>query len=150
MRMRWTHTAQPRAPRIAREFARTFAAARGADAETLAAVALCISEAVTNAVMHAYRDRERPGSVEIYAYEDEDGSLWFHVRDDGHGLAPRADSPGLGVGLPIISQTASAMAIRTPEEGGTEIVMQFNVRRAADPVPTRDRDRNLTPTSPRS
>jgi anti-sigma regulatory factor (Ser/Thr protein kinase) len=99
--------------------------------ETVAAIALCISEAVTNVVMHAYRNATVVGDVELRAYEDEDGCLWFHVRDGGHGLTPRADSPGLGVGLPIISQTASGMAVRTPEEGGTEIVMQFHASGAA-------------------
>ena len=124
-RQTWTFPAALEAPRRAREAARTFAAAREADRETVAAVVLCISEAVTNAVLHAYRDRDDPGAIEMTAFEDDDGSLWFGVRDDGHGLAPRPDSPGLGLGLPIISQTAARMEVRTPEEGGTEIVMHF-------------------------
>lgn len=123
--MKWTDRAVETTPAAARQIAREFAAAHGASKAAVAAIMLCISEAVTNVVMHAYRDLPEPGDVEVEAYEDDDGYLWSHVRDDGHGLAPRTDSPGLGVGLPIISQTAISMAVRTPEEGGTEIVMQF-------------------------
>ena len=42
-------------PHRAREAVRAFAAEQGADAHTLAAVELCVSEAVSNAVVHAYR-----------------------------------------------------------------------------------------------
>jgi serine/threonine-protein kinase RsbW/stage II sporulation protein AB (anti-sigma F factor) len=79
--------------------------------------------------VHAYRDIAELGDVHIDAYVDDEGCLWFHVRDSGHGLAPRPDSPGLGLGLGlgIISQTATEMAVRTPKEGGTEIIMQFAI-----------------------
>lgn len=128
---RWTFAAALDAPSRARQVARTFAAARTVDGELIAAVALCVSEAVTNVVLHAYREQDTPGPIEMTAYEDDEGGLWFSVRDDGQGLTPRPDSPGLGLGLPIISQTAAAMDVRTPEDGGTEIVMQFHPRRSA-------------------
>jgi serine/threonine-protein kinase RsbW/stage II sporulation protein AB (anti-sigma F factor) len=129
--MRWSFPADLRAPAAAREVAREFAIARGADPDVVDAIALCVSEAVTNAVVHAYRNSARRGRVKLEAYEDDEGCLWFHVRDSGDGLSPRPDSPGLGLGLPIISQTATGMALRTPEEGGTEIVMQFHADRLA-------------------
>jgi len=128
---RWIFRAALDAPSRARQAARTFATARTVDGELIAAVALCVSEAVTNAVLHAYREKDTPGPIEMTAYEDDEGCLWFSVRDDGQGLTPRPDSPGLGLGLPIISQTAAAMDVRTPEQGGTEIVMQFHLRRSA-------------------
>ena len=94
--MRWTFTAGALAPSKARAAARAFAAESGADADTLAAVALCVSEAVSNAVVHAYRQSERPGEVEVEA-KRPDGYLCLLVRDHGCGLAPRTDSPGLGL-----------------------------------------------------
>ena len=37
------------------------------------AIGVVVSEAVTNAVVHAYRDRERPGRVHVSASLDDDG-----------------------------------------------------------------------------
>ncbi len=53
------------------------------------------------------------------------------MRDEGSGLAPRVDSPGLGLGLGLIAQVADSADVRAPEDGGTEVVMRFNVSRAA-------------------
>ena len=52
------------------------------------------------------------------------------MRDEGTGLAPRVDSPGLGLGLGLIAQVADSADVRAPETGGTEVVMRFNARRA--------------------
>jgi serine/threonine-protein kinase RsbW len=125
--MRWTFTAEAPAPGKARAAARAFAAESGADADTLAAVALCVSEAVSNAVVHAYRESERPGSVELEV-KRPNGYLCLLVRDHGCGLAPRTDSPGLGLGLPLIAESASSLEVRTPGDGGTEVRMCFDLR----------------------
>lgn len=125
--MRWTFTAEAPAPGQARAAARAYAAESGADADTLAAVALCVSEAVSNAVVHAYRDSERPGAVEVEVRRPN-GYLCLLVRDHGCGLAPRTDSPGLGLGLPLIAESASSLEVRTPGEGGTEVRMRFDLR----------------------
>jgi anti-sigma regulatory factor (Ser/Thr protein kinase) len=124
--MRETFPAEPPAPGRARRAASAFAAREGADAETLAAIELCISEAVTNAVVHAYRDRDRPGTVEVEARRPN-GYLCLYVRDEGCGLTPRVDSPGLGLGLPLISQAAASVEVRGAAAGGTELVMRFNL-----------------------
>src|ERR1043165_1757766 len=58
------------------------------------AIGVVVSEAVTNAVIHAYRDRERPGEVHVSARLDDEG-VEIAVVDDGVGLSPRADSPGV-------------------------------------------------------
>jgi serine/threonine-protein kinase RsbW len=100
------------------------------DRAVLSDIALAITEATTNAVLHAYRDRERPGTVAITA-EARGDHVTFSVRDEGSGLAPRVDSPGLGLGLGLIAQVADAADVRAPESGGTEVVMRFNVSRAA-------------------
>ena len=124
--MRWTFTAEKQAPSKARAVARAFAAESGADADTLAAVALCVSEAVSNAVVHAYRKCDHPGPVEVEV-ERPNGFLSLCVRDHGCGLAPRTDSPGLGLGLPLIAESASLMEVVTPGGGGTELRMRFDL-----------------------
>jgi serine/threonine-protein kinase RsbW len=127
VRMLWTFAAEdPGTPARAREAVRGYAAEQGADADTLAAVELCVSEAVSNAVLHAYRKLGRRGPVEVEARRP-DGYLCVYVRDHGCGLRRRDDSPGLGLGLPLIYQTAKELDVRAPREGGTELMMRFEL-----------------------
>jgi serine/threonine-protein kinase RsbW len=99
------------------------------DRAVLDDIALAVTEATTNVVMHAYRDRPVPGSVVIEARRRND-HVSVLVRDHGTGLAPRMDSPGLGLGLGLIAQVSDATDVRAPESGGTEVVMRFNLSRA--------------------
>ena len=123
----WSFEATPDAPSDGRRAIREFAAGAGATDRALGSVAVCVSEAITNAVLHAYRHDDRPGRVDMKAELDGD-SLWVRVRDQGRGLEPRLDSPGLGLGLPLIAQLSASSEIVSPEQGGTEIIMRFNVR----------------------
>jgi serine/threonine-protein kinase RsbW len=123
----WTFEANREAPGGARRAISEFAAAAGATDRALGSVAVCISEAITNVVVHAYRHDDRPGRVQVEAELDGDW-LWVRVRDQGRGLEPRLDSPGLGLGLPLIAQLSASSEIVSPEQGGTEIIMRFDVR----------------------
>jgi anti-sigma regulatory factor (Ser/Thr protein kinase)/PAS domain-containing protein len=100
-----------------------FAAGHGAANEVLSDVALAVSEAVTNAVMHAFIDRDR-GNVRVAVQAGTD-EIVVVVSDDGRGMQPRPDSPGLGMGLPLIGQLAASLDIRMPAGGGTELCMTF-------------------------
>jgi serine/threonine-protein kinase RsbW len=86
-------------------------------------VALAITEAATNAVLHAYRDGP-PGTMRVVACAREDG-LVVVVRDYGCGMQPNPDSPGLGLGLSVIGAVAHEMNIERPDEGGTRIRIHF-------------------------
>jgi serine/threonine-protein kinase RsbW len=93
------------------------------------AIDLAVSEAVTNAVVHAYRDRARsdePGRVRVAVVVDDDG-LWVTVSDEGGGMAPRPDSPGLGLGLPLMTQNSEELEIEQMARG-TRVRMRFGVR----------------------
>jgi serine/threonine-protein kinase RsbW len=122
----WTMSASPAAPGLARRLTRAYAARHGVEPDTLAAIALCVSEAVTNAVVHAYHQATEPGQVEVEVHKP-DSYLCVYVRDQGQGLVPRVDSPGIGIGLPLISNTATSTEVRTPEHGDTEVVMRFDL-----------------------
>jgi anti-sigma regulatory factor (Ser/Thr protein kinase) len=91
-------------------------------------IALAVSEAVTNAVVHAYVDVPEPGAVEVTAEVHDDNGLEIQVCDDGRGMAPRLDSPGLGVGLPIVAEIAQRFKVETRPTGGTAVRMFFAVR----------------------
>ena len=108
----------------ARNAVTAFAAAAGATADALAAVSLAVSEAVTNSVLHAYLDRDQPGPVEVRA-RCEDATVVVEVADEGRGMLPRTDSPGLGLGLPLIAQMTESLEVHDRDGGGTEIRMAF-------------------------
>jgi two-component sensor histidine kinase len=67
-------------------------------------VKLAVSEAVTNAVVHAFRDRA-PGTISVKAEVDH-GELVVIVADDGSGMRPNPDSTGLGLGISLITSLA--------------------------------------------
>ena len=85
------------------------------------AVRLAASEAASNAVIHAYR--ERAGELRLEAHV-ADGELRLVIADEGQGLSPRADSPGMGLGLPIIAQMSERFEIVSGPDG-TEIHLAF-------------------------
>jgi serine/threonine-protein kinase RsbW len=127
----WSFEATLSSPGEGRKAIREFAASAGATARALGTIAVCVSEAMNNVVVHAYRHDDRPGRVELEAELDGD-SLWVRVRDRGHGLEPRLDSPGLGLGLPLVSQMCASSTIVSPEQGGTEVTMRFDLREQDD------------------
>lgn len=100
----------------------------GADEQTVTRVALAVSEASSNAVLHAFP--ATPGRMRVLV-TDADGDIEVRISDDGIGLMPRPDSPGLGLGLGLIAEVADDLAISRPRHGGTEIVMRFAPRLAA-------------------
>jgi anti-sigma regulatory factor (Ser/Thr protein kinase) len=95
-------------------------------------VALVVSEAVSNVVMHAYIDRPR-GPLYVAAVVDDDAVV-IVVGDAGRGLRPRLESPGMGYGLPLMGQLCDDLAVAVPSEGaGTILTATF--RHAMPPAP---------------
>ena len=89
-------------------------------------VALAVTEAVTNAVVHAYRGGAT-GQVRVVACAQEAGLLVV-VRDYGCGMLPNPGSPGAGLGLAVIGALAGEMNIERPDEGGgTRIRIRFKL-----------------------
>ncbi len=89
-------------------------------------IRLAVSEALSNAVIHAYRDRDEPGDLEVSASRG-DHTIEVVVRDCGSGMAPRDDSPGLGLGMPVIAHTTDCFEIQCANGStGTEIRMRFD------------------------
>ncbi len=101
----------PAVPQSAAQARRAVAGMLGGLDVDLWPVRLVVSEAVTNVVLHAYRDRE-PGRLRLQATL-ADRLLTVVVTDDGIGMAPRADSPGVGVGLVVIRRLAEDVAVET-------------------------------------
>jgi anti-sigma regulatory factor (Ser/Thr protein kinase) len=98
----------------------------GADGRTLAKIKLAVSEAANNAVVHAYRGGLAVGDVCVLMHQSDE-FLDVRVRDHGVGMAPRIDSPGAGLGLPLMASLADGCEIHSPRDGGTEVVLRFQI-----------------------
>ena len=110
----------------ARRAAVEFARAAGVPDLRLEDLRLAISEALSNAVLHAFRMQDLPGTVTVTVDVTPDQFVEAVVRDDGMGMSPRSDSPGLGLGLGLIASVADALEQRLPADGvGFELSMRF-------------------------
>jgi len=98
------------------------------DAEDPHAIGLAVTEAATNAVLHAYTEK-RPGEVRVVVCAEPE-RLVVVVRDWGDGMRPRPDSPGLGLGLPTIATLATSFKVEAAEGAGTLLRMHFGRARA--------------------
>jgi serine/threonine-protein kinase RsbW len=103
-----------------------FAAANGANRRLVADIALAVTEALANVVMHAYPPG-RAGLVSVAA-DVEDDDLEVVITDDGLGFRP-GPSPGLGAGLSIVAETAHEFVVREREPHGIELWMSFHLSR---------------------
>jgi serine/threonine-protein kinase RsbW len=93
----------------------------GMDPETVADVRLAVTEAATNAVVHAYD--AIPGDLSVTT-EVREGELSIVITDFGPGIAPGRPSVGAGLGLALMASVASRFRVRS-RPGGTEIHMAF-------------------------
>ena len=95
-------------------------------------VALAVSEACTNVVVHAY-----PGGgdgVFRVAATYDGAKVRVTVTDGGGGMIPRPDSPGLGLGLPLIASLSDAVEVR-PGTGGTGTVLSMRFSAGGEGTP---------------
>jgi anti-sigma regulatory factor (Ser/Thr protein kinase) len=88
----------------------------------VADVKLAVSEAVSNAITHAFRGRAG-GTISVRAKE-KDGRLLVVVADDGTGMRPNLDSPGLGFGISLITELAGDVRFDSSPRGLT-VSMSF-------------------------
>jgi anti-sigma regulatory factor (Ser/Thr protein kinase) len=102
---------------------RDFARDRGVDARILDRVALAVSEAATNAVLHAYEEGDR-GDVQLVATLGE-SDLEVAILDEGRGLRDAYESPGIGWGLRLIEQSSTDHELRLRRPKGVELWMRF-------------------------
>jgi serine/threonine-protein kinase RsbW len=140
-----TGPAVPETVRLARRSVVAFAELAGAGTTLLDRVKLAVSEAVTNVVLHAYRDRDAEAAcagpvhvgVALAGTGDRD-ELWVLVADEGCGLQPRDDSPGGGRGLRLIANAVDELTVVRRGAGGTELRMRFDLDRGTGEGPGRD------------
>jgi anti-sigma regulatory factor (Ser/Thr protein kinase) len=100
----------------------------GAEGDVCTDLALAVGEACANVVVHAYP----PGDVGplILHAEVKGDEIRVQVCDQGQGMTPRPDSPGLGLGLPLIANLADNLEIKDGDSSiGTVVSMAFALKR---------------------
>lgn len=101
----------------------------GADETELLRIGLAVSEAATNAILHAYRGRPAPGDLHVLV-QCVDDFLDVSIGDDGAGIVPGRPSPGMGLGLSLMAHEAHSFEIRTSPDDGTEVLLRFRIGHA--------------------
>lgn len=119
----------PRAASVAaaRRDVADFARRAGLEPERIDDVRLAVSEALTNAIQHAFIKATPGNEVTVTAIKSGD-ELWVLVADNGSGMRNRDDSPGLGLGLALINQTTDGFDLVHEAGQGTELRMCFTLR----------------------
>jgi serine/threonine-protein kinase RsbW len=101
-----------------------FLTALGAEKAVQDNAALAVTEAVSNCVIHAYRDGAA-GDFELRGRRDGHEAIVL-VRDYGCGPLPDPDNGGLGMGLALMATLTSQFSLGHASPG-TEVCLRFPV-----------------------
>jgi anti-sigma regulatory factor (Ser/Thr protein kinase) len=110
----------------------------GATPQQIDAARLAVTEAATNVVLHAYDATAGSIHVSVSVIDDE---LQIVIADDGFGIRPRTDSPGLGAGMAIIARSCKTLEVGRGAGGGSRLLMRF-----ALPTERPDERRHVQPS----
>src|SRR5438876_7235617 len=108
--------------RSVRNWVARIAVEEGADSQLAADIKLCVDEAVTNTIAHAYD--EDSGRVEV-SVESDGRELTVLVRDEGKGVDQFGQEGELGFGLKIIDRLTRRYMVSSAPALGTEVRMIF-------------------------
>ena len=117
---------------FARLCAAAFASQQDPTVEVISDIKTAVSEAVTNAVVHAYPDRT--GEVEMTLLSDC-GVLTIYIRDEGTGIADveKAMQPFYttsegdersGMGFTVMNTFMDGLTVTSKVGGGTTVMMK--------------------------
>jgi anti-sigma regulatory factor (Ser/Thr protein kinase) len=129
--MRWTWPAEPASVAVARHHVNDYLREHATSDPPLSDVCLVASELVTNVVQH-----DQDGGEVRVVLDFTERHLRLIVEDDGGGLMPRPDSPGLGLGMPITATVAEDVMTRSTPGQGTKVAVTF-LRAHGDPLTAR-------------
>lgn len=124
---------------FARACAACFAAQLDPTLDEVADVKTAVSEAVTNAIVHAYPDRLGKITLRLRLYEE--GWLELQVKDSGVGIpdvdkarAPLYTTGGeerSGMGFTIMESFMDTLKVRSQPGKGTTVTMRKRIARRA-------------------
>ncbi|MBQ7542827.1 MAG: anti-sigma F factor [Clostridia bacterium] len=125
---------------FARAAVSAFAAQLDPTLEELSDLRTAVSEAVTNCIVHAYRDSV--GKIYITACVYPDGMFSVKIRDKGCGIAdvPQAMQPlfttlggeRAGLGFAVMESFSDKVRVRSVPDKGTAVTLYKRIRGKAD------------------
>ncbi len=104
--------------------------------EEISDIRIIVSEAVTNCIIHAYRDRLGIISIDVKCYSDN--TIRIRIKDKGVGISDiekcmeplySTDESGErgGMGLPIMNTLADDFKISSRPEKGTTVTAHLKI-----------------------
>lgn len=124
--VRFTLKALPANVALVRQALAGLADSLGVPPARAADMKIAVTEACTNAVVHAYENHDGPLEVTMGVEHER---LVITVRDRGHGLRPlpsESDGPPLGFGLALIASLSDEFGIAGGRHG-TEVRIAFEL-----------------------
>ncbi len=122
---------------LSRSMAAAFALQCDPTVEETAAVKTAVSEAVTNAIVHGYRDSE--GFVEMNMKLYDNGLLYIQIKDKGRGIddikaamepmfttAPAAEERS-GLGFTVMQSFMDKVKVRSSAGRGTTVTLEKRI-----------------------
>ena len=122
---------------LSRSAAAAFAMQCDPTVEEMAAIKTAVSEAVTNAIVHGYRDAS--GVIEMHLKLFEGGVLHIQIKDKGCGIpdvaaamqpmfttAP-ADEERSGLGFTVMESVTDKLRVRSSEGKGTVVTLEKKI-----------------------
>lgn len=119
---------------LSRSAAAAFAMQCDPTVEEIAALKTAVSEAVTNAIVHGYRDTE--GIVEMTMKLFSDNTLYIQIKDKGSGIADirqameptfttaPAEEERSGLGFTVMESFMDKLRVSSSEGKGTSVTME--------------------------
>lgn len=106
--------------------ATAFAADAGASPRQLEDIALAVSEALTNAVLHAYPSPRSRGEMAVYA-SVHDRVLEIVISDEGIGISSQALANTSGFGHDVIAQVSDEFTVSSSPHWGLRAHLTFEL-----------------------
>ena len=127
---------------LARMITAAFAAQSDPPVSVLAELKTAVSEAVTNCIVHGYRDREDKGECPIFfsASLNEKGVLRVVIRDQGSGIpdvalartplyTTDAGHERSGMGFTVMESFTDRMRVTSRPGKGTTVILEKKIDR---------------------
>ncbi len=132
---------------LSRSAAAAFALQCDPTVEEIAAIKTAVSEAVTNAIVHGYRDGS--GDVEMTMRLYSDGVLYIQVKDRGRGIPDVAaamqptfttapeDEERSGLGFTMMESFMDKVRVRSAVGSGTSVYLEKKIRGKGEQIDPR-------------